>query len=167
MVFKLFGRNYQHNRTRQWVGVQNHQNQRNSHPIPNGITITLPSPTCTCTEKESRLHCHASRRRVQKDSQWVIMDDQPREYENRDGYKYDNLYRLMAINPKGAMKHIAESQDSNLWHNRLGNMSQDGIDRLTAIDYIPKLQTKTNFCEHCRYGKQTRSLHSLHYKVVH
>ena len=45
-------------------------------------------------------------------------------------------------------------------------MSQGELDRLMAISYILKLQTKTNFCEHCRYRKQTRSLHSLHYEMV-
>ena len=28
-------------------------------------------------------------------------------------------------------------------------------DRLMAINYILKLQSKTNFCKHCRYRKQT------------
>ena len=36
-----------------------------------------------------------------------------------------------------------------------------------AVRYILKLQTKTNFCEHCRYEKQTRSPHSLHYETIH
>ena len=45
-------------------------------------------------------------------------------------------------------------------------MSQAGLDRLMAVGYIPKLQAKTDFCEHCRYGKQTRSPHSLHYETI-
>ena len=64
----------------------------------------------------------------------------------------------MAINPEGV---------ANLWHGRVNHMSQAGLDRLMAVGYIPKLQAKTNFCEHCRYGKQTRSPHSLHYETIH
>ena len=45
-------------------------------------------------------------------------------------------------------------------------MSQAGLDWLMAVGYIPKLQAKTDFCEHCRYGKQTRSPHSLHYETI-
>ena len=52
------------------------------------------------------------------------------------------------------------------WHGQLGYMSQARLDRLVAIGYIPKLQTKTDFCEHCHYGKQARGLHSLHYDMV-
>ena len=51
------------------------------------------------------------------------------------GCKYNNLYPLMAINPEGIV-NVAESPDSNLWHGRLGHMSQAGLDRLMAIGYI-------------------------------
>ena len=68
------------------------------------------------------------------------------------GHKYNNLYPLMAINPEGAV-NIAQKTDPNLWHDRLGHMSQARLDRLKRVGYIPKLQAKTNFCEHCRYGK--------------
>ena len=62
-----------------------------------------------------------------------------------NGYEYNNLYLLMVINPKGAM-NIAESGDSNLIrHSQLDHMSQAGPDRLMAIDYILKLQTKMDF----------------------
>ena len=80
-------------------------------------------------------------------------------------HNYNNLYPLVAINPKGAV-NIAEKTDSNLWHDRLGHMSQAELDQLMVVGYIPKLQAKTDFYEHCRYGKQTRSLHSLHYETV-
>ena len=81
------------------------------------------------------------------------------------GHKYNNLYPLMAINPVGGV-NIAKKTDPNIWHRRLGHMSQDRPDRLMAFSYIPKLQAKMDFCEHCRYGKQTRSPHSLHYETV-
>ena len=39
------------------------------------------------------------------------------------GHKYNNLYQLMAINPEGVV-NVAEKTDPNLWHSRLGHMSQ-------------------------------------------
>ena len=60
----------------------------------------------------------------------------------------------MAINPVEVV-NIDEKIYPNLWHGRLGHMSQAGLDRLMAVGYIPKLQAKTNFCEHYLYGKLT------------
>ena len=80
-------------------------------------------------------------------------------------HKHCNLYPLMAIN-EDRLVYIAESSDSNLWHGRLGHMSQVRMDGIMAIGYIPKLQTKTDFYGHCCYGKQSRSPHSLHYEMV-
>ena len=80
------------------------------------------------------------------------------------GYKYNNLYPLTTINPNGKV-NIAESLDSNIWHGRLGHMSQGRLDWLMAIGDIPKLQTKTDYCEHCYYMKRTRSPHSLQYEM--
>ena len=57
----------------------------------------------------------------------------------------------MVINPEGVM-NITEITDLNLWHGRLGHMSQAGLDRLMSVGYIPKLQAKTDFCEHCQYS---------------
>ena len=71
----------------------------------------------------------------------------------------------MAINREGAM-NVAEKTAPNLWHGRLDHMSQAELDRLMVIDYIQKLQAKSDFCEHCLYGKQTQSLRSLHYETV-
>ena len=68
------------------------------------------------------------------------------------GQKYNNLYPLMELNPKGAV-NVAEKTDLNLWQGRLYHMSQAGLDRLMAVGYIPKLQAKTDFCEHYRYKK--------------
>ena len=70
----------------------------------------------------------------------------------------------MMINLDGAV-NIIESGDSNLWHGRLGHMSQTGLDKLMAIGYISKLEIKTDFNEHCPYGKHTRCPHSLHYEM--
>ena len=69
-----------------------------------------------------------------------------------DMHKYNNLYPMMAINPEGVV-NIAEKTDPNLWHDRLGHMSQAGFDLLMSVGYIPKLQAKTDFYKHCQYGK--------------
>ena len=81
------------------------------------------------------------------------------------GHKYNNLYPMIVINLEGDV-NVIEKTNSNLWHNRLGHMSQAGLDRLMAVGHIPKLQAKTDFCEHGRYEKQTWSSHSLHYETV-
>ena len=81
------------------------------------------------------------------ESEWMITRGNLRI---GNGHKYNNLYPMMTINPEGAV-NVAEKTYSNLWHSRLGHMSQAELDRLMAIGYIPKLQTKTNFCEHCQY----------------
>ena len=70
----------------------------------------------------------------------------------RSGHKHNNLYPLMAINPKGAVD-VAKKTDPNLWHGQLDNMSQAGVDRLMVVGYIQKLQAKRDFYEHYRYGK--------------
>ena len=61
---------------------------------------------------------------------------------------------------------IESNPITNLWQFRLGNMSQARLDRLMMVGYIPKLQAKTDFCEHYRCGKKTRSPHSLLYETV-
>ena len=71
----------------------------------------------------------------------------------------------MVINPKGVV-NVAKKTDPNLWHGRFGHMSLAGLNRLMVVSFILKLQGKTNLCEHCRYGKQARSPHTLHYKTV-
>ena len=62
----------------------------------------------------------------------------------------------MEINPERAM-NVAEKSDLNLWHGRLGHMLQAGLDRPMMVGYILKLQAKTDFFEHCRYGKPVGS----------
>ena len=60
------------------------------------------------------------------DSSWMINRGNMKIW---GGYKYTNLYPLMAINLEGFV-NLAESCDSNLWHGRLSHMSQTGLDRL-------------------------------------
>ena len=67
------------------------------------------------------------------------MDDQLREHEFIGcEYKYNNLYPSMEISLEGNV-NLADSSESNLWHGRLGHMSQARLDQLMVIGYIPKL----------------------------
>mgnify|MGYP000647985522 CR=1 FL=1 len=68
-------------------------------------------------------------RKTLSESSWMISLGINMKIKN--GYNYNNLYPLMAINPEGVV-NIGESWDSNLWHNLLGHMSRVGLDRLLA-----------------------------------
>ena len=134
--------------------------------LPNGNTITLHQvrhvPALKrslisigmLVEDEYKTNLHESTWMISLGNLWI-----------RSGHKYNNSYPLMVIDPEGFM-NIAEKIDPNLWHDRLNHMSQAGLDQLMTVDYIPRLLTKTDFCERCRYRKQTRSLHSLHYETI-
>ena len=61
---------------------------------------------------------------------------------------YNAQHPLIAINREGVV-NVAEKTDPNLWHVRLGHMSQAGLDRLMGVGYISKRQAKTDFYEHC------------------
>ena len=58
----------------------------------------------------------------------------------------------MEINPEGAV-NVDEKSDPNLWHDQLRHMLQAELDRLMGVGYIPKLQARMDFCEHCQYRK--------------
>jgi hypothetical protein len=47
--------------------------------------------------------------------------------------------------------------DTTLWNNRLGHMSEKGIQILHKINLFPYFkQIDLDFCEYCVYGKQKR-----------
>jgi hypothetical protein len=46
---------------------------------------------------------------------------------------------------------------AELWHKRLGNMSEKGMQALAWIEFLPELKSITfKPCEHCFAGKQHR-----------
>ncbi|MGD7448530.1 hypothetical protein ACQCQC_25880, partial [Ralstonia pseudosolanacearum] len=54
----------------------------------------------------------------------------------------------MAVSP-------SSKSDSELWHMRLGHMSQKGMDILSQKGLLGSLKSaKLEFCEHCVFGKQ-------------
>jgi len=51
-------------------------------------------------------------------------------------------------------------QDSQLWHNRLGHLSYDGLKTLSSkqmVNEIPSISISQEVCTHCLSGKQHRS----------
>ena len=76
------------------------------------------------------------------------------------------MYPLILIRWEGSLK-VAELTTCTMWNGRLGHMSQSRLERLSALGYILKLNhAKSDFCEHYKYGKHTRILHSLNYETV-
>ena len=80
------------------------------------------------------------------------------------GCKYNNLYPLMAINPEGIV-NVAESPDSNLWHGRLGHMSQVKLDWLMVINYIPNSGQRWTSARIVVMGN-IPEVRTLHYEMV-
>ena len=87
---------------------------------------------------------------VIKKGNLVILKDQ----------KHRSLYSMFVLSVKEDYISIAEMPTSELWHKRLGHMSQKGMKVLTRFGYLPVL-TYDDFavCEHCFYGKHTRAVH--------
>ena len=51
-----------------------------------------------------------------------------------------------------------ESGSTQLWHQRLGHMSEKGLQVLMNRKLLPNLKTLNFvFCKHCIYGKQCRT----------
>ena len=168
MVFKLFGQNQRHSLTRKRARGPNQRDQRSCHSIAEWqLNHLTPSPAQHVLALKRNLVsfgmlAEAKYRTTQSETSWMISRG---NMKIGCGYMYNNLYALMVINPKGIV-NVAKSQDSNLWHGQIGHISQAELDQLMTIGYILRLQTKADFCDHCHYGKQTRSPHSLHYETV-
>ena len=49
------------------------------------------------------------------------------------------------------------SADADLWHQRLGHMSEKGLKVMHSLGKLPRLKSiNIDFCENCIYGKQKR-----------
>ena len=44
-----------------------------------------------------------------------------------------------------------------LWHKKLGYMSQKGLDKLYNMDKFDAKGSKLDFCNECQYGKQVKN----------
>ena len=70
------------------------------------------------------------------------------------GTKTGTLYMTSSIRDTIA---IADA-NANLWHQRLGHMSEKGMKVLLSKGKLPKLEsTDFNMCEGCIFGKQKKS----------
>ena len=74
------------------------------------------------------------------------------------GRKHGTLYSMFVSHVNKDSIYIAELPSTGLWHGRLGHMSQKGMKQLCRLGYLPVLEYDDfPFCEHCIYGKHTRS----------
>ena len=78
------------------------------------------------------------------------------------GYVTDGLFKLnvMSVKDNDEIKNSSAYllESPNLWHARLGHMNFDTLRRLSAKEYIPKLNIDSKYkCETCVEAKLTRS----------
>ncbi|XP_074297851.1 putative mitochondrial protein AtMg00300 [Silene latifolia] len=72
---------------------------------------------------------------------------------NRSG----SLYVLQGSTITGSAAVVSSSDDTKLWHMRLGHMSEKGIHFFNKKGLLGKHCTgKVDFCEHCIFGKQKK-----------
>ena len=73
------------------------------------------------------------------------------------GTKKGILYCLHGNALSGKFIALAEVHSHmELWHKRLGHMSQKGLTRLCNIKKVDSKGTKLDFCNECQYGKQVK-----------
>ena len=73
------------------------------------------------------------------------------------GKKCCSLYKTQAKLCGGEVHTIEGETSIDLWHKRLGHMSEKGIDVLVKKNVFPKLKgTHLNKCVHCMLGKQIK-----------
>ena len=74
------------------------------------------------------------------------------------GTKKGTLYCLHGKALMGKFIALAEIHSHmELWHKRLGHMSQKGLDKLCNLDKFDAKGSKLDFCNECQYGKQVRN----------
>ena len=76
--------------------------------------------------------------------------------------KAKNIGNLFLLEGRIESDHVImvsknDSDSVRLWHQRLGNMSKQGLKVLTDRKLLPSLKSlKLDFCKHCIYGKHNR-----------
>ncbi|PKI69297.1 hypothetical protein CRG98_010298 [Punica granatum] len=71
------------------------------------------------------------------------------------GKKEDTLY--MTVNNHDNIALASANSDADLWHCRLGHMSEKGMKQLCSMGKLPGLKTVAlGLCEDCVFGKQKR-----------
>ncbi len=78
--------------------------------------------------------------------------------------KSGSLYPLY-VSLRNSVLSVTELPSVAMWHSRLGHMSRKGMETLSRSGYLPSLSfSDFPFCEHCQYGKQTRTSRNVHFK---
>ena len=70
-----------------------------------------------------------------------------------------NLYKLVGRTQVNGIALVSEEESgpTQLWHQRLGHMSEKGLQVLMNRKLLPNLKTLNFvFCKHCIYGKQCK-----------
>ena len=73
--------------------------------------------------------------------------------------KVGNLYRLKGSTQVSEAVVASEKEEAgtHLWHQRLGHMSEKGLQILMKHKSLPDLKSlKLDFYKHCVYGKQCK-----------
>ena len=73
------------------------------------------------------------------------------------GKKINSLYVMEARLQKGEINAVQNGSSIDLWHQRLGHISEKGLQTLVRKKFIPDLQgTTIKTCDHCLVGKTHR-----------
>ena len=91
------------------------------------------------------------------ESTWMISR---RNLRIGTGHKYKNVYPLIAVNLE-AVVNVAENIDPNLWHGRLGHMSQAGLDQLMTVGALHSETTSKDELLRALLIRETESLNSV------
>ena len=81
------------------------------------------------------------------------------------GHVCGTLYKTHLKLCQPSLNTVEETILLNLWHKRLGHMSEKGLTTLTKKDVIPVAKDVVlDSCEHCFFGKQ-HSYFQFHQKA--
>ncbi|GMH09540.1 hypothetical protein Nepgr_011381 [Nepenthes gracilis] len=73
------------------------------------------------------------------------------------GWKTSGLYVLQATTEVEEVNATSSLESSDLWHRRLGHMSERGMGHLAKKSLIPEMdEDRLKICSHCIAGKQKR-----------
>lgn len=80
------------------------------------------------------------------------------------GKKMNTLYLTQATLCKADINAIQKDVSAELWHARLGHISEKGLQTLARKKYLPQLQSMSSLktCDHCIVGKTHRVAFNTH-----
>ena len=82
-------------------------------------------------------------------------EDGPESFEKHVTHHYDFMGDKLIIGKFVAIAKVGSHLE--LWHKRLGHMSQQGLDVLSSLQRVDTKGLKLDFCNECQYGKQMRN----------